>query len=694
MNFIIKHETRDQLRLQADLRRMSVAQADLLEAYLQGLSQVDRVTVHERTCGVILRYHGSRGAILEALSRFRFAQAEKQIQILSHSGRELNREFQGKLLRLVALRYIKKLYLPRPIRIALCICKAVPYALRALRCLLRGQLHVELLDGVAITAAVLTGDYDTADSVMFLLHLGELLEQWTRKKSLDNLARSMALNVTDVWLRTDSGTDVQVPISQVQEGDRIVVDMGSLIPLDGEVLEGEAMVNQASLTGESLPVEKRPGTLVYAGTVLEEGRCVIRVTRTSGVGKYDQIVQMIEASERLKSGVQNRAENLADKLVPYSLGTSALTYLLTRNVTRAISVLMVDFSCVLKLAIPLSVLSAMREAGGHKITVKGGKYLEAVSQARTIVFDKTGTLTKACPVVVDVVPFSGRSKQEMLRLAACLEEHFPHSMANAVVAAAREQGLDHEEMHSQVEYLVAHGIASTVDGARTIIGSSHFVFEDEQVQILPEDKAAFDALPDRYSQLYLAIDGILSAVILISDPLRPEARQAVELLHQAGFDKVVMLTGDSARTARAVAAEVGVDDYQAEVLPEDKASFIQAEQAKGRKVVMIGDGINDAPALSYADVGVAIGTGAAIAREVADVTISAEDLRELAFLKNLADLLMRRIHRNYRFVLGFNGGLIGLGALGILPPATSALLHNSSTLALSLNSMTNLVRQE
>ena len=454
------------------------------------------------------------------------------------------------------------------------------------------------------------------------------------------------------------------------------------------------MVNQASLTGESLPVEKRPGTLVYAGTVLEEGRCVIRVTRTSGVGKYDQIVQMIEASERLKSGVQNRAENLADKLVPYSLGTSALTYLLTRNVTRAISVLMVDFSCALKLAIPLSVLSAMREAGGHKITVKGGKYLEAISQARTIVFDKTGTLTKACPVVVDVVPFSGRSKQEMLRLAACLEEHFPHSMANAVVAAAREQGLDHEEMHSQVEYLVAHGIASTVDGARTIIGSSHFVFEDEQVQILPEDKAAFDALPDRYSQLYLAIDGILSAVILISDPLRPEAKQAVELLHQAGFDKVVMLTGDSARTARAVAAEVGVDDYQAEVLPEDKASFIQAEQAQGRKVVMIGDGINDAPALSYADVGVAIGTGAAIAREVADVTISAEDLRELAFLKNLADLLMRRIHRNYRFVLGFNGGLIGLGALGILPPATSALLHNSSTLALSLNSMTNLVRQE
>ena len=567
--------------------------------------------------------------------------------------------------------------------------KALPYAWRALGCLVRGEIGVDLLDGVAITASLLTGDFETAGSVMFLLKLGDYLDQWTHKKSVEDLARSMALNIDQVWLRMPEG-DVLVPLTQVKAGDEIVVNAGSMIPLDGTLTEGEAMVNQASLTGESVPVEKRAGASVFAGTVVEEGCCVLQV---KGQGsKYDQIVKMIEESEKLNSGVEKKAANLADKLVPWALAGSGLTWLLTRNITRAVSVLMVDFSCALKLAMPLSVLSAMREASSYRITVKGGKYLEKVAQATTILFDKTGTLTRACPTVAEVIPFHGQDADEMLRVAACLEEHFPHSMANAVVAAAREKGLDHQEMHTKVEYIVAHGIASRINRKTALIGSYHFVFEDQNVRIDPEDREKFDALPDHYSLLYLAIGKVLSAVICISDPLRPEARETVAALKEAGFTKTVMLTGDSARTAAAIAAEVGVDEFRAEVLPEDKAAFIQAEQALGRTVVMIGDGINDAPALSLADVGVAIGGGAAIAREVADVTIAAEDLRELLYLKQLSDALMGRIRRNYRFIMGFNGGLIGLGALGVLPPAASALLHNGSTVLLSANSMTPVLR--
>ena len=689
MKFRIEHEARSMLRLRAIQPRMTMEQADLLDEFIRRLPGVEAVTVHERTCGVIIRYTGNRAVLIHALSLFSYEKARQDIQLLSHSSRALNREYKEKIVFHIIRRYLKRLYLPAPIRHVIHVIKALPYAWRALGCLVRGEIGVDLLDGVAITASLLTGDFETAGSVMFLLKLGDYLDQWTHKKSVEDLARSMALNIDQVWLRMPEG-DVLVPLTQVKAGDEIVVNAGSMIPLDGTLTEGEAMVNQASLTGESVPVEKRAGASVFAGTVVEEGCCVLQV---KGQGsKYDQIVKMIEESEKLNSGVEKKAANLADKLVPWALAGSGLTWLLTRNITRAVSVLMVDFSCALKLAMPLSVLSAMREASSYRITVKGGKYLEKVAQATTILFDKTGTLTRACPTVAEVIPFHGQDADEMLRVAACLEEHFPHSMANAVVAAAREKGLDHQEMHTKVEYIVAHGIASRINRKTALIGSYHFVFEDQNVRIDPEDREKFDALPDHYSLLYLAIGKVLSAVICISDPLRPEARETVAALKEAGFTKTVMLTGDSARTAAAIAAEVGVDEFRAEVLPEDKAAFIQAEQALGRTVVMIGDGINDAPALSLADVGVAIGGGAAIAREVADVTIAAEDLRELVYLKQLSDALMGRIRRNYRFIMGFNGGLIGLGALGVLPPAASALLHNGSTVLLSANSMTPVLR--
>ena len=590
----------------------------------------------------------------------------------------------------IAFKAVRSLFFPAPLRIAYTLWKSIPYLFRGVRCLLRGKLRVELLDGLSIGISMVRRDFATAGSVMFLLELGELLEEWTHKKSVDDLARCMSLNIDRVWLKTPSG-EVLVPLNQVKTGDRIAVRMGGLIPLDSTIEEGEVMVNQASLTGESIPVPKRPGTAVYAGTVVEEGECILRVTQQSGESRYDKIVAMIEQSEKLKSAAENKASNLADKLVPYTLVGSGLAYLLTRNVTRALSVLMVDFSCALKLAMPLAVLSAMREASTYHVTVKGGKYLEAVAKADTIVFDKTGTLTYACPVVAGVIPFGGHSEEEMLRLAACLEEHFPHSMANAVVQAARDRGLSHEEMHSQVEYLVAHGIASTVGTERVVIGSAHFVFEDEACTIPDGEQERFDTLPEQYSHLYLAIGGQLAAVICISDPLRTEAEAVINALRRLGIQKTVMLTGDSERTAAAIAAQVGVDEYHSEVLPEDKARFVEAERAQGHTVIMLGDGINDSPALSAADVGIAISDGAAIAREIADITIAADDLFELVSLRMIASSLLRRIQSNYRFVIGFNGGLIGLGAAGVLPPATSAMLHNLSTLGVSLRSMTNLL---
>ena len=602
----------------------------------------------------------------------------------------LNRQYQEKLVGKVLVKAACSLFLPSPLQIARICWISFPFLRRGLRCLLRRRMHVELLDALSIGISIARRDFGTAGSVMFLLELGELLEEWTHKKSVDDLARCMSLNIDRVWLKTPSG-EVLVPLNQVKTGDRIAVRMGGLIPLDSTIEEGEVMVNQASLTGESIPVPKRPGTAVYAGTVVEEGECILRVTQQSGESRYDKIVAMIEQSEKLKSAAENKASNLADKLVPYTLVGSGLAYLLTRNVTRALSVLMVDFSCALKLAMPLAVLSAMREASTYHVTVKGGKYLEAVAKADTIVFDKTGTLTYACPVVAGVIPFGGHSEEEMLRLAACLEEHFPHSMANAVVQAARDRGLSHEEMHSQVEYLVAHGIASTVGTERVVIGSAHFVFEDEACTIPDGEQERFDTLPEQYSHLYLAIGGQLAAVICISDPLRTEAEAVINALRRLGIQKTVMLTGDSERTAAAIAAQVGVDEYHSEVLPEDKARFVEAERAQGHTVIMLGDGINDSPALSAADVGIAISDGAAIAREIADITIAADDLFELVSLRMIASSLLRRIQSNYRFVIGFNGGLIGLGAAGVLPPATSAMLHNLSTLGVSLRSMTNLL---
>ncbi len=689
MKFQIMHESNGRMRIKTFQSQMTIDQADLLEAYLQTLDGVYRATVHERTCCAVIWYRSSRAELIKGISCFSY-EKHKELAPL-HSSRALNRSYEEKLVGLVAFKAIRSLFFPAPLRIAFAVCKAIPYLFRGLRCLFRGKLRVELLDGLSIGISMARRDFGTASSVMFLLKLGELLEEWTHKKSVDDLARCMSLNIDRVWLKTSTG-EVLTPLNQIQTGDRIAVRMGGLIPLDGIIEEGEVMVNQASLTGESIPVPKRPGMTVYAGTVVEEGQCILLVKQESGDSRYDKIVSMIEQSEKLKSTAENKASNLADRLVPYTLAGSLLTGLLTRNITRALSVLMVDFSCALKLAMPLAVLSAMREASTYHATVKGGKYLEAMAQADTIVFDKTGTLTHACPVVAKVIPFGGYSKEEMLRLAACLEEHFPHSMANAVIQAARERGLSHEEMHSKVEYLVAHGIASTVGEERVVVGSAHFVFEDENCSIPHGEQERFDRLPEEYSHLYLAIGGVLAAVICISDPLRPEAAAVIQALQQLGIQKTVMLTGDSHRTASAIAAQVGVDECHSEVLPEDKARFVEEERAKGHKVIMLGDGINDSPALSAADVGIAISDGAAIAREIADITISADNLFELVSLRKIAMGLEGRIRSNYRFVIGFNGGLIGLGAAGILPPATSAMLHNLSTLGVSLRSMTSLLK--
>ena len=693
MRFQILHESPGRVRLKALQYSMSMEQADLLEAWALTLPGVDQVTVHERLGSLITVFHGDRKALYTQLSRFTYEEAQEEAHVVSANSRRINREYKEKTVFQVLWHYAKRLFLPAPLRQVINTAAAVPRIWLAVKTLAQGKLNVEVLDGVAISASLLTGDDSTAGSVRFLLGLGDTLDTWTHRKSVDDLAKNMSLHVDRVWLLAEDGQQKEVPLSQIRAGDRIIVHTGHVLPLDGILEEGDVMVNQASLTGESVPVAKHPGTAVYAGSVIEEGNCVVRVTHIAGENRYDRIVRMIEESERLKSNTEKRAYNLADKLVPWCLAGSGLTFLLTGNITRAVSVLMVDFSCALKLSMPLSVLSAMREASRHKITVKGGKYMEILSQADTVVFDKTGTLTNACPTVCSVVAFRGLDENEMLRLAACLEEHFPHSVANAVVKAAKEKELDHQEMHSEVEYVVAHGIASRIGGERAVIGSRHFIFEDEAVQVLPEDQEAFDSLTPECSWLYLAIGGILSAAIGISDPLRPEAKEMTALLYESGIRHIVMLTGDNQGTARAIAEELGIDDYRAEVLPEDKAAFIQAMQEQGRRIIMIGDGINDTPALSLADVGIAIGSGAGVAREVADITIAAEDLRELALLRRLSQKLMDRIDRNYRFVMGFNGGLIALGAFGLLPPAASALLHNGSTVLLSMDCLTPLLPQ-
>ena len=692
MNATILHESRGRIRLQLRQKQMTLAQADLLEAWIQGKSWCRQVTVHERTCCVILYYDGTRQAVLNEIRHFSWQEAERTTSLPAHSSRALNREFEEKLVAKVVCKAACTLFLPSPLRIARILWHMIPFVRRGLRCLLRRRIKVELLDALSISISACRRDFGTAGMVMFLLEVGELLEEWTRKKSVADLARCMSLNVDRVWLRTAQG-EVLVPVSQIQPGDAVVVRAGGIIPVDGLVLEGEVTVNQASLTGESIPVPKRPGGAVYAGTVVEEGECVLEVKQASGQSRYDQIVHMIEQSEQMKSEAESKAANLADKLVPYTFAGSLISFALTRNVARALSVLMVDFSCALKLAMPLAVLSAMREAGKSHITVKGGKFLEAVAAADTIVFDKTGTLTHACPRVAQVVPFGGKEEAEMLRLAACLEEHFPHSMANAVVEEAKRRGLRHEEYHSKVEYLVAHGIASTVDGERVLIGSAHFVFEDEGCVIPEGEQERFDALPPEYSHLYLAVGGQLAAVICISDPLREEAKEALSALRTLGITSTVMLTGDSYRTAAAIAAQVGVDDFRAGVLPADKAEYVARLRREGHTVLMVGDGINDSPALSEADAGIAISDGAAIAREIADITIAADSLWELVELRRIAMALMARIHSNYRFVIGFNGTLIALGVAGVLPPATSATLHNLSTLGVSLRSMGRLTAQ-
>ena len=690
MKCTILHEGKGRMRVHVEKVRMTLHRADVLEAYLNHNDAIVHAAVYERTGDVVITYTGKRTAAIAILAGYKFDVAEYDALVTSADSRRLNREYQDKMFDLVAGRCLRKLFLPAPLDAAYTAFRSIRFLWKGVRCVLSRRLEVEVLDALSIGVSLLRGDFGTAGSVMFLLNLGSLLEEWTRKKSLDDLARSMALNVDKVWVRSQ-GTEVLVPLTKVRSGDEVVVRSGNMIPLDGTVLEGEAMVNQAALTGEAMPVRKAEGSTLYAGTVVEEGECVFIAKAEGGSNRYDKIVAMIEESEKLKSSTENRALVLADKLVPWCLGATVVTYLLTRNATRAISCLMVDFSCALKLSMPLAVLSAMRECGSYHITVKGGKYLEALSQADTIVFDKTGTLTRATPQVVEVVPFSGCNEREVLQLAACLEEHFPHSMANAVVRAAKERGISHEEMHSEVEYIVAHGIASRVGGQRVVIGSHHFVFEDEKCTIPAAEQQKFDALKPAYSHLYMAASGQLVGVICISDPLRPEAAAVLNGLRALGIRNTVMMTGDSERTAAAIAKQVGVDRFFAEVLPEDKANFVQQAKAEGHTVVMIGDGINDSPALSAADIGIAINSGAAIAREIADVTIKADSLEELVALKAIANSLQKRVHANYRFVLTFNSALIALGALGILQPASSAMLHNLSTIGISLKSMTNLL---
>lgn len=690
MKFVIKHEIRGRIRVHFSCKRMTCQEADVLQYYLEQQKMVISASVQHRTQDAAICYNGSREELLSALKSFCFETAEAPENVLHSSGRALNEEYKEKLIGQIVWHYGKKLFLPASVRAALTAIKASRYIWLGAKTLAKRKIEVPLLDATAIGVSLLRGDFDTAGSVMFMLGIGETLEEWTHKKSVGDLARSMSLNVEKVWTVCD-GQEILVSTSDIREGDLVVVRMGNLIPFDGTVIAGEAMVNQASLTGESLPVAKSLGASVYAGTVLEEGELTIQVRESNGSSKFEKIVAMIEESEKLKSSVEGKAEHLADRLVPYTLGGAGLTWLLSRNVTKAVAVLMVDFSCALKLAIPITVLSAIREAGSYQITVKGGKYLEAIAEADTLVFDKTGTLTKAQPTVVDVVSFGEKSPDELLRIAACLEEHFPHSMAKAVVDAAKKKNLIHDEMHSKVEYIVAHGISTTIGELKAVIGSFHFVFEDEGCVVPEGMQERFDSLPEEYSHLYLGIDGRLAAVICIEDPLREEAREIVSALKNVGIKKVVMMTGDSERTAHAIADRVGVDEYYSEVLPEDKAYFVEKEKAKGHKVIMIGDGINDSPALSAADTGIAISDGAQIAREIADVTIGAENLYEIVTLKRISNALMKRIHFNYRVIVGFNSSLILLGVGGILQPTTSAFLHNASTLVISLRSMKNLL---
>ena len=692
MKFTIKHESRGRMRVHMEQYRMTYEQADTLLYVIHNHRNVTFVKVYDRTADAVIEYVGDREQIIELLRHFHYESANVPQTVIKTSGRELNNSYQEKLIGSVVWHYSKKLLLPWPIRTALTIGRSVKYIGIGLKCLLQRKIEVPVLDATAITVSLITKDFSTAGSIMFLLGIGELLEEWTHKKSVDDLARSMSLNVSRVWLRTPENQEILVESSKIEKGDRVVVHMGNVIPFDGEVLDGDAMVNQASLTGESVPVQRTVGNTVFAGTVVEEGEITIRVKEVEGNNRFDQIVTMIEESEKLKSELEGKAEHYADKLVPWTLGATGLTYLLTRNVTKAMSILMVDFCCALKLAMPISVLSAIREASLYNVTVKGGKFLEAVAEADTIVFDKTGTLTKAHPTVVDVVNFNDEySSDDMLRVAACLEEHFPHSMAKAVVDAASKKGLSHEEMHTKVEYIVAHGIATSINGKRTVIGSYHFVFEDEKCVVPAGKEPLFESLPLYYSHLYLAIEGKLSAVICIEDPLRDEAAAVVTSLKKAGISKVVMMTGDSERTASVIAKKVGVDEYYAEVLPEDKAAFVEKEKAKGRKVIMIGDGINDSPALSAANVGIAISDGAEIAREIADITVGSDDLYQIVTLKYISNALMKRIRSNYRKIVGFNSGLIALGVAGVLPPTTTALLHNGSTILISVNSMKNLL---
>ena len=686
MRFKIEHEIRGRVRLHICQKRMTCRQADQLEYFLTKLNGVISVKVVERNQDVVICYSDNREEMLRAIQRFSYEKTEAPESYLQNSGREMNGEYWEKMVNHVVLHYGKKIFLPLPVRTFLTTLKSVKYIWKGVRTLAKCRIEVPVLDATAIGVSMLRGDFSTASSVMFLLGFGEILEDWTHKKSVDDLARSMSLNVSKVWLITED-SEVQVGTDEIKPGDRVRIHMGTVIPFDGIVTEGEAMVNEASLTGESMPVAKHESSYVYAGTVMEEGELTIRVKETSGSTKFEKIVTMIEETEKLKSAVESKAEHLADRLVPYTLAGTALTYALTRNVTKALSILMVDFSCALKLAMPISVLAAIREANAHHITVKGGKFLEAVAEADTIVFDKTGTLTKAQPTVVDVVSFNGDSKENLLRLAACMEEHFPHSMAKAVMDAAKERGLTHEEMHSKVEYIVAHGISTMVDGRKAIIGSHHFVFEDEKCTIPVGKEELFRNLPEEYSHLYLGIEGKLAAVICIEDPLRPEAPEVIKQLRKAGFTQIVMMTGDSDRTAKAIAARVGVDKYYSEVLPEDKAKFVEEAKAQGRKVLMVGDGINDSPALSAADVGIAISDGAELAREIADITIGADDLSVMVTLKEISNGLMDKIHKNYRRIVGINGSLIALGVTGVIQPTMSALLHNTSTLLIGMDSM-------
>ena len=674
------------MRLHICQKRMTCRQADQLEYFLTNLEGVTAAKVVERNQDAVISFSGNREEILKAVQGFSYEKAEAPESYLQNSGREMNGEYWEKMVNHVVLHYGKKIFLPLPIRTFLTTLKSVKYIWKGVCTLAKCRIEVPVLDATAIGVSILRGDFSTASSVMFLLGFGEILEDWTHKKSVDDLARSMSLNVSKVWLVTDD-TEVQVGTDTIKPGDRVRIHMGTVIPFDGVVTDGEATVNEASLTGESMPVAKHTESYVYAGTVLEEGELTIRVKETSGSTKFEKIVTMIEETEKLKSAVESKAEHLADSLVPYTLAGTALTYALTRNVTKALSILMVDFSCALKLAMPISVLAAIREANAHHITVKGGKFMEAVAEADTIVFDKTGTLTKAQPTVADIVSFNGDSKENLLRLAACMEEHFPHSMAKAVMDAAKERGLTHEEMHSKVEYIVAHGISTTVNGRKAIIGSHHFVFEDEKCAIPTGKEEIFKNLPEEYSHLYLGIEGELAAVICIEDPLRPEGPEVIKALRKAGFTQIVMMTGDSDRTAKAIAAKVGVDKYYSEVLPEDKAKFVEEAKAQGRKVLMVGDGINDSPALSAADVGIAISDGAELAREIADITIGADDLSVMVTLKEISNGLMDKIHKNYRRIVGINGSLIALGVTGVIQPTMSALLHNTSTLLIGMDSM-------